>query len=332
MKKFVVFVLVCVFVMSVCGSVCSYAKTGGAGGYNQYRTRKYDSKSAEELDELERVIKEDGYILLTPENNWGELADDEKFLYNAFLNEGQYQYYHIWVDKRDYESYKNSDDAHKNSEAAILYNNAVVVSRYTLIASEWSTDNPTGKTGKDIPEGKATGTIIINVDNKTDCQTDVIVVMKKLEDLQYYSFRVNKANDYHLTETVISGTYFISSVMLNDTERAIYDPDLGEKGNGITVAPGDTAEFSIGFGTDILPQSSWKVNETGKEYITFAPTQSPERTESPTQNNQPVPKTPKETKEGNKTVIIIIIVVGVLLVAGGIYIFIKKKQNEDNMF
>ena len=163
------------------------------------------------------------------------------------------------------------------------------------------------------------------------------MTLKRSEDLQYYALRVNKVNGYHLTEVLPIGTYHITNVFMNDTSRAVYDPDLAEGGNGIDINPGDTMEIFIGFDTDTLPQSSWKVKNGGSEYIKLEPTKSPREATIPREQDDS-DSTPsneikaKETKTSVTWKIVLLVMAGIVVALGIALFFIKKKNDDDNQF
>ena len=333
MKKKVSYLLGIIFIITSLFPCSLIFAKSGAGGYNEYRSRRYGD-SAESVDKLEQVLSEDGYIECNPDNNWLDLDKVDAFKYSALLSDNNYVDYHIWVDKRDLENYKNATDQTIHTELSILQDNAVICAYYEWNIKNRDSENPQGKTGNEIPEDWETGTLIINVENDTDTQTDVIVTLLRNEDKEYYAIRVNKVNGYTATTVVPIGTYFVYSVFLNDKYIAKYDPTFGIDGDGFYMHQNDVMSFTVGFGVKELPPASWQ--DTTEKYVIPITTQSPNSIfiddDTDTGNVPDMPVVEETPTDNKKIAIIILCVIGGVLLIGGIVAFLWYKRYKDENF
>jgi len=308
---------------------CRVKASSGAGGYNEYLSRKYNS-SAEDVAKLEQILQEDGYVECTPENDWLGLKV-ASFQYEGLLTEYNFRDYHIWVSKRDLESYKNSTEKTKYTEMNALQNNAVICAYYEFNLANRDSDNPSGLTNNDIPADWKTGTLVVNVENGTDSQTDVSLLLQRAEDLEYYPIKISVFNDYTSTTILPIGNYYVYSAFLNDKYVAQYDPSFGVGKDGFQIREGEALAFTIGFGVDELPPASWQ--DTTETY------KVPKVTASPNQPTDRYYDRGEETsiidapKEDNKTTAIIIVcIIGGVLLIGVIIVVVWLKKNKDDTF
>ncbi len=281
MKKNLLSVLLSVIILTVF-IPCAFAFARN-GGYNSYKGKDY---KYEDFDLLRERLAEDGYSKLSPDDN--PLADT-KFKWNYLLD--QSEYYEVWINDDDYEDFLD------RGVIAYLNDSAVIIGWYEY--REIDSEKPTGKMNDDIPEGRDRGTLNIDVRIADDKKGgDVVLSLLEFDRKEYYSIVIKEGNDYFETVVLPVGCYYIDSITFNETDKAVYDKDL--KNKGFRIIPNDEKQIYIGFGVDDLPPVSWK----DPDYIAkLTGGTAPEPTTTLTESSPKVQDEPKtETKKPSSKV------------------------------
>lgn len=253
MKKLCIFtVLICMFI-----SCISVSATSGVGGYNRYRNKRYADK---EFEELRERIQKDGYFKIDWKDN---PLKDTNFEYNYLITEYQSEWYEVWIDDDDYNDYVKAErSGDKATSLAVLELNCVIIGWYEY--REVDSENPTGRTGNDIPADWGRGTIQFTVSGD-NLKGDVFLTLYESERNEYYSIVIYEVNNYKTVEVLPTGHYYFSNAYINETLKPVYDNDLSEY--GFTVLENDSKIIPFGFDTTDIPNVSWKDKTDTVTYV-----------------------------------------------------------------
>lgn len=224
----------------------------GAGGYNEYRGKSYES--TEELEELIDILLDDGYVKVegSLEN---ELKENTHFRYNEQIGADRMEMY---VNKRDLEDFRNG-------EYAYLNNNTVIISWYGL---KDDAEQREGKLGNDIPAGVDRSYITVTIFLPEELQEEdnlATVQLINAEDNKPYYIKVTKANGWSQTTAIPSGLYHIAYATIG-TKTADYPPKWHTRWNqDVPFVVDDVIQCYVGFGPVALPDT-----EITEEQAAFA--------------------------------------------------------------
>ena len=323
MKKILYsFILAFMLVFTLAPSF-AYAKNG-VGGYNSYRGKKY---VFEEFDTLRERLKKDGYFKIGYDDN---PLKDTSFCYGYLLDEYNAQFYEVWIDDDDYDDYTSATMSGDISEGlGLIERNCVIIGWYEY--REVDDENPTGKMNDDIPPDWETGTVQFVCKMKKGLKGDVSVVLFESERKEYYTLTLHDENNWEEINVFPKGHYFISNIYYSDEYRPVYDEDLGMDGEGFQVYGGCSKIIYAGFGTEDIPNASWKKDEKVKLTEQGAPTNTPNPTATPAPADEPVFRDMTE-KENSKAFIYIMwgVIIGIVAVGALLFIEYRKKGNSDD--
>lgn len=223
-----------------------------SNGVNRYNDTDY--KSEEELNELEEILKKDGYVCIT------EICTENAEWTKALANNVFFKYYEyvrsltdkVYVKPEDVEYFLGG-----KSEMSVKPLNAstVVCAYYEYVTTEMGSF--TGKTGNEIPMGVPVGTIAItaNVDksltekfengeaSRLEAPNATVVLFGKNTDA-YYVLNLDYINNYSVATTIPEDIYYISSAVIDGNLTAIWN-DIYD--NGIEVQENGGVGIEISF-------------------------------------------------------------------------------------
>ncbi len=321
------FLLLLAFTLMLLGTVPVSARTG-SGGYNSYRGKKY---TEEDFDTLRERLAKDGYFRLTAEDN---PLKDTSFCYNYIINGYNAEYYEVWIDDDDYGDYASAGiSGDKASGLGLIEQNAVVIGWHEYV--EVDEESPSGLMNNDIPADWERGTLQFVAEMGEGLHGDITVTLYESERNEYYAFMLFEANGWSEINVLPKGHYYISNIYFSDGFTPVYDRELGMGGNGFFIRASDSKIIYAGFGTEDIPNPSWKQGEEVK----LTGVKKKEPTPTPIPGTEPAPvtvdteKPPSGEEQGSRLVYAVFwaVIVAIAGIAVIIFIRFKKKGNSDEL-
>lgn len=318
MKKLLTFLMV--FVLSVGVVLPSVVASAHC---NEYRNKHYET--LEEIDELKRLLTEDGYIPLTKDTQgYDSLLNEPNFWYSGIMDEYNKKYYTLYINKRDLDDYL----AKKEDAYTYLLANAVLVSTYQIeVINEGDVE---GFMDDDIPEGWKYGLLTFQV-TENDFTSDVRIGLYDTDRYLNYTYILQRDNKWNVTHAVPTGHYVIQTITAN--KNSIVDIEPSYLSDGFFI--GEEGAMNIDFTVLNKNKNKGNISQNNSD-ITSDDDLGEDKLINSSDNNNQSPNRLSEDNSNTKTwiliveIALIVVFVGVLVI---VFMHLKKKRGDkDNTF